>query len=46
LLAARVVVAMMVGPSSSGIEGRGTLIQEGPPLVFFAGILLVCAWCC
>jgi hypothetical protein len=38
---------MMVGLSSlvPGEGGHGAIIQEGPPLVFLAGVLPVCVWC-
>jgi hypothetical protein len=26
-------------------QGRGALIQEGPPWVFLVGVLPVCVWC-
>jgi hypothetical protein len=35
---------MMVGLSSLGTRWHGALIQEGPPLVFLAGVLPECVW--
>jgi hypothetical protein len=29
-----------------GLWGCGSPIQEGPPLVILADVLLICAWCC
>jgi hypothetical protein len=33
------------GAILNGHWGCRTLIQEGPPLVFLADVLLVCLWC-
>jgi hypothetical protein len=48
LTATGVAMDVMVGPSLLGSEGGGggAPIQEGPPLVFLAGVLSVCTWCC
>jgi hypothetical protein len=45
-LAAEVVAAMIAGAIFVGHQGCRALIQEGPSLVFLAGVIPICAWCC